>query len=1143
MADEALEAVGAPSTPASAADIKSFKEHVAVRKVYRARFTKKINELGKAMSQLKTVDEKKEKAERERQHIEKIYEQIKEEDKAIAPLLLICSPEQFDGAMERALAYEEEYYRLFLDIKEARAKAAAVPGTAAATAASDSLALPSASVSSTAYSNAMTRYFKVPKFSDNYKKFREWWQMFDAHVHKKNIDPVEKYAILKQSLEGQAAAEIAHLEFTADQYQVAMDAIAKKFGSARMAEREHVQQLQKLFQSRDLHVNDKFVKFVSSLSQNVKALISLGKTYESLSLWVTPSVLSTLPVQMGENFKRLNFEALDGANSDNVLKLLLEYLDKEVTIKRDSRPSDPQRPGTYRSANQSRDFSSSNSSRQPAGGSGGWFSRRNETTRSNVAFLTQSSTVDHSCVFCSSSKHESKDCKKPLSYEEKKELCERSNACFKCLRRNHYAKKCRSRGIKCDKCKRSHYPVMCDARAEATQQVKSFSAQLASSASAREVKYFQTGLLWANGVDRRRICRFFLDTGAERSYISQRAVESLALRASGRENLAMITIGGAVSEYRAYDVYHLRLRSRFNDRDTVLLTLVGIPEIARGEFPVLRESFGLKPLADDDSPSGLEVDILIGQDFLARILRGEERVLEDRIVATSTIFGWVLAGKGTGGRSGVADTSAFLTSNLYQPGTFVGSEVVNLTSLVAREADLIRTQPSSGPEMRETVVRSPDEELASDLQNLWSTELLGFEPQSDLRDAGESSALRDFFENNIKRQDDGHYIVTRNNRELLNSLDEEMKKYIERGYAEIAEPKKPNELVHYLPLLPVIKRNSDAEIVKVRVVKDAGARRRDEAALNDVLICGDNLLPDVVQVLLRFRQGDIAIVSDIEKAFLQYKIHPDHRTFLRFFWPLGISRNPRAPIREFWSTVLDFGIISSPFIHCAGIKYHIGQLIEQHPERSSLLRDIDRNFYMDDLVASTNSVSEGREIFEFMFDAFSAGGFKLRRWATNDSVLAAEMRKADRDSDIQTISDQPSDFKFLGVSWNQPLDNLYIGVQSALDTLSSNPPSKRTLLRGTAQVFDPLGFISPVTIKAKTLLQSLWRQKINWDDLLVRENLESFEDFTSTLGEARSVLINRNLLASRPVTKRELHAFCATPRWKRSALLFTFESS
>ncbi|XP_003741224.1 uncharacterized protein LOC100904361 [Galendromus occidentalis] len=292
------------------------------------------------------------------------------------------------------------------------------------------------------------------------------------------------------------------------------------------------------------------------------------------------------------------------------------------------------------------------------------------------------------------------------------------------------------------------------------------------------------------------------------------------------------------------------------------------------------------------------------------------------------------------------------------------------------------------------------------------------------------------------------------------------------------------------------------------------------------MTCGDDSLPDVVQVLLRFRQGDIAIVSDIENASLQYGIHSDRRTFPRFFWPLGISRDPQALIREFWSPVLDFGIISSPFIHCAGIKHHIGQLAEQYPERSTLLQDIDRNFYMDDLVASANLVSGVREISEFMFDAFSAGGIKLRRWATNDSALASELRKMEKDPDIQIVSDQP-DSKFLGLSWNQPSGSLCIGVQSALETLGSNPPSKRTLLGGTAQIFDPLGFISPVTIKAKALLQSLWRQKVSRDDLLVEENLESFKNFADTLGEARGVFVNRNLLASQPVAKkRELRAFC-----------------
>ncbi|XP_003738232.1 uncharacterized protein LOC100901006 [Galendromus occidentalis] len=263
-----------------------------------------------------------------------------------------------------------------------------------------------------------------------------------------------------------------------------------------------------------------------------------------------------------------------------------------------------------------------------------------------------------------------------------------------------------------------------------------------------------------------------------------------------------------------------------------------------------------------------------------------------------------------------------------------------MTSLSVASGDRKISLPSSGSESNTEGAGRDSEGVAADLQNLWSTELLGIEPQSENRKDEDSSELKNFFENNIKRLENGHYMVklpfknnlrtlgdneniaraslnrplakTRKNTILLKSLDDEMRNYVEKGDAEVAAAKRPGELAHYLPLLPVIRRNSSAEIVKVRVVKDAGARRKDEAALNDVLECGSYLLPDIPKVLLRFRREKIAIVSDIEKAFLQYKIHPDHRTFLSFFWPLGISKDSRAPIQEYWSTVLDFGIISSP---------------------------------------------------------------------------------------------------------------------------------------------------------------------------------------------------------------------------------------
>ncbi|XP_003741893.1 uncharacterized protein LOC100903308 [Galendromus occidentalis] len=204
---------------------------------------------------------------------------------------------------------------------------------------------------------------------------------------------------------------------------------------------------------------------------------------------------------------------------------------------------------------------------------------------------------------------------------------------------------------------------------------------------------------------------------------------------------------------------------------------------------------------------------------------------------------------------------------------------------------------------------------------------MGIESPTETSESTAKEDLREFFENNIQRLENGRYMVSlpfkdnirflgdneniargslkrflfknRNKSELIAAVDREMENYLKCGYAEPAAPKKPDELVHYLPILPVVKQSSAQSTPKVRVIKDAGARREDEAALNDVLHGGANLLPDVIKVLLRFRQDEIAVTCDIEKAFLQYRIHPDHRTFLRYFWPQGISKNPQAPISSF----------------------------------------------------------------------------------------------------------------------------------------------------------------------------------------------------------------------------------------------------
>jgi len=47
---------------------------------------------------------------------------------------------------------------------------------------------------------------------------------------------------------------------------------------------------------------------------------------------------------------------------------------------------------------------------------------------------------------------------------------------------------------------------------------------------------------------------------------------------------------------------------------------------------------------------------------------------------------------------------------------------------------------------------------------------------------------------------------------------------------------------------------------------------------------------------------------------------------------------------------------------------------------------------------------------------------------------------------------------------------------------------KREVLRESCKVFDPLGLLSPVTIRAKTFMQSLWQRNVEWDEPLADDD-------------------------------------------------------
>ena len=70
------------------------------------------------------------------------------------------------------------------------------------------------------------------------------------------------------------------------------------------------------------------------------------------------------------------------------------------------------------------------------------------------------------------------------------------------------------------------------------------------------------------------------------------------------------------------------------------------------------------------------------------------------------------------------------------------------------------------------------------------------------------------------------------------------------------------------------------------------------------------------------------------------------------------------------------------------------------------------------------------------------------------------------------------------------------------------------VLRESSKVFEPLGLLSSVTIKAKEerFMQKLWHCIVEWDEPLTEDDQKQWMDIAHDIQEATSVSISRHCL-------------------------------
>ena len=347
----------------------------------------------------------------------------------------------------------------------------------------------------------------------------------------------------------------------------------------------------------------------------------------------------------------------------------------------------------------------------------------------------------------------------------------------------------------------------------------------------------------------------------------------------------------------------------------------------------------------------------------------------------------------------------------------------------------------------------------------------------------------------------------------------QMNEYIHRGYSERVGPDEEcNERFWYLPHHPVCSPNKPD---KVRIVFDCAAKHRG-ICLNDALMQGPDLVNSIISVLTRFRRESVALVADVESMFHQVRIMPEDRDCFRFlWWPNGNLSKPPAVHRML---VHIFGATSSPC--CA--TYCMRQSAVQFGSNfdPAISEVINRDFYVDDCLTSTDSVQSAIALVQGLRELLSLGGFRLTKWISSSPEVLRSIPLEERSKSFTSVNlENNTNERVLGVHWNVSSDEFGLNVK---DNLKRKVFTRRLVLSTVNSLYDPLGFVAPVILVARILQQKVIELHSDWDEELSESDVQEWNNWLDELTQLRKLTLPRCFKPAgfRHVITYQVHHFC-----------------
>ena len=254
-------------------------------------------------------------------------------------------------------------------------------------------------------------------------------------------------------------------------------------------------------------------------------------------------------------------------------------------------------------------------------------------------------------------------------------------------------------------------------------------------------------------------------------------------------------------------------------------------------------------------------------------------------------------------------------------------------------------------------------------------------------------------------------------------MKEVIQEYFDRSHAEEVPPEdleKPPEQVFYLPMHIVYKNTSTT--TKVRAVFDASATTATGVSLNSMLMVGPTVHPPLVDVLIRFRLHNVALIADVSRMYQAVLLAQEDKDLHRFLW----HEDPMEQLKDYHMTRITFGVSASSFIANMCVKQNAIDLESQYPRATDQVK---KSFYVDDYLGFASSVQEAVELQGEMHRLFQRGGFLLRKCGSSNPTVLESIPTELRDTNATIALSEPDQYaKTLGIEWNASNDCFRMSV-------------------------------------------------------------------------------------------------------------------